>query len=109
MAQSNLETLLEDIGLGLNDLGDMALFHKVIADSLEVFRLTEIMLAEELKTSRPTVNRWKTGATAPHKVVRESVYKTLQKRARSLIKSSGLNGTNRPNGGDDPSQAAHPG
>lgn len=40
--------------------------------------MTELELSEKLNTSRPTINRWKTGETAPHILIRESIYKTLK-------------------------------
>lgn len=89
MENSQLDNFLKDLTYGLNNLEDTAIFRKIVAESLVIFSLTEVLLSEELKTSRPTVNRWKSGATVPHILIREGVYKTLLKRARALAKSIG--------------------
>ncbi len=89
MENAQLDNFLKELNNGLADLENVTIFQKVIAESLAVFSLTELLLSEELKTSRPTVNRWKTGATIPHILIREGVYKTLLKRARALAKSIG--------------------
>ena len=89
MENTQLDNFLNDVNNGLNNLNDTMIFQKVIVESLSVFSMTELLLSEELKTSRPTVNRWKTGNTIPHILIREGVYKTLLKRARALAKSVG--------------------
>ena len=109
MENTRLELFIRDLNTGLENLEDLKLFEKVISDSLAVFSLTELLLSEELKTSRPTINRWKTGNTVPHILIREGVYKTLLKRARSLSKSlnTGSN-SEKIKAGNPSGKVAHP-
>ncbi len=109
MENTRLDNFLNDLNQGLNNLEDIAIFQKIITESLSVFSLTELLLSEELKTSRPTVNRWKTGATVPHILIREGVYKTLLKRARALAKSmSAGSQTEKTKTGRPEGKVAHP-
>ena len=110
MENTGLDKLLENLNKGLSELSDLNLFKQIINDSLFVFNLTELMLSEELRTSRPTINRWKTGTTAPHILIRESIYKTLQKRARSLSKklTSGSSSGRAKSSGGEGDQVAQP-
>jgi ribosome-binding protein aMBF1 (putative translation factor) len=68
------------LNLGLSNLDNLSLFKTIISESLKVFDLSYLELAEMLKTTRPTILRWKSGETSPHILIRESVYKSLLKR-----------------------------
>lgn len=97
MENARLDNFIKDLDHGLTNLDDVSIFKNIITESLSVFNLTELLLSEELKTSRPTVNRWKSGTTIPHILIREGVYKTLLKRARALVKSLGAGSQSEKN------------
>lgn len=84
MTSDNFVKLLNK---GISNPQNPKIFQKIIAESLSVFSLTELLLSEELKTSRPTINRWKTGTTIPHILIREGVYKTLLQKASNEQKN----------------------
>ena len=60
---------------------DDAASSSVVARGMAVLSLLDSDLATNLSVSRPTVNRWKNGANAPHPVMRKHVFDWLKNRA----------------------------
>ena len=69
---------------------DDAAFHSVVARGMTVLRLLDSDLAFHLGVSRPTVNRWKSGANAPHPAMRKHVFAWLKNRAVQLSRAEPL-------------------
>jgi transcriptional regulator with XRE-family HTH domain len=63
---------------------DDAAFNSVVARGMVVLRLLDSDLATNLGVSRPTVNRWTSGANAPHPAMRKHVFDWLKNRAIQL-------------------------
>jgi hypothetical protein len=61
-------------------------FHAIAQASEGLLLLSDKELGRELRVSRPTVSRWRTGATAPVPFARKMVYDFLIKRTRKAIK-----------------------
>lgn len=62
-------------------------FRTVIVLGMEVFAITDEEAARFFDVSRPTINRWRNGQTAPHPGMRGFVCNQLKKKAEKLIKS----------------------
>lgn len=54
-------------------------FSEIIKAALLDLNKSELELSEILKTSKPTIERWRDGNTIPHELIKESVKKTLIK------------------------------
>ncbi len=74
-------------------------FHAVAKASEELLLLSDKDLARELRVSRPTVSRWRTGATAPVPFARKMVYDFLIKRTRQAIKMKKPKSKSKPKSG----------
>jgi len=59
-------------------------FHKIVEQGMDIMQLLDSDLAHEFNVSRPTVNRWRSGANAPHPALRKHVFAWLHKRAATL-------------------------
>ena len=53
------------------------LFAEIINEFMAVNIVSEQQLALRFSASLPAIERWKSGAGAPHPIMRESVYKYL--------------------------------
>lgn len=70
------------------DVSSDSEFHARLKESEIVLRLSDADLARELRLSRPTVNRWRSGKNAPHVFMREGILDWLKKRTRSLMRKA---------------------
>ena len=66
---------------------DDAAFKAVVARGMDLLQLLDSDLAHHLGVSRPTVNRWRSGANAPHPVMRKHVFDWLKNRALQLSRA----------------------
>lgn len=64
---------------------DDAAFKAVVARGMELMQLLDTDLSHHFGVSRPTVNRWRTGANAPHPALRKHVFAWLRNRAAALL------------------------
>jgi hypothetical protein len=64
---------------------DDAAFKTLVAGGMDLMRLLDSDLAHYFGVSRPTVNRWRTGANAPHPALRKHVFAWLRNRASALL------------------------
>lgn len=84
---SNYEQLTQFLGeLKAAEDDNTALFHDLISRSATVLGLTDKDFAKGFKISRPSVNRWRNGMSAPQPVMRKYVYDFLVKRTQELIR-----------------------
>lgn len=67
------------ITLAKTNVEDAKTFQLIISLVLENSSLNELELSEVLKTSRPTICRWKNGGTSPHSVIKLATYNTIMK------------------------------
>ena len=58
---------------------DDALFQSLLTDARSMLELEDAELAKMLQVSRPTINRWVSGRTAPHPLARRAVIDALSK------------------------------
>jgi DNA-binding XRE family transcriptional regulator len=58
---------------------DDALFQSLLTYAQNMLELEDTELAKMLQVSRPTINRWVTGRTAPHPLARRAVMDALSK------------------------------
>ena len=91
-----LKSYLDLIEEGYITPSNAELFHKILQMSETVLMLTDSNLAVEMQMSRTTVNRWRSGATAPMILMRRSVYTWLKKRTSLLIKKVEKSNLNIP-------------
>jgi transcriptional regulator with XRE-family HTH domain len=66
---------------------DDAAFNSAVARGMDVLQLLDSDLALHLGVSRPTVNRWRTGANAPHPAMRKHIFDWLKNRAVQLSRA----------------------
>lgn len=66
---------------------DDAAFKSVVARGMDLLQLLDSDLAHHLGVSRPTVNRWRSGANAPHPAMRKHVFDWLRNRAVQLSRA----------------------
>ena len=59
-------------------------FHAAVVHGMETLRLLDSDLAHQFGVSRPTVDRWRSGANAPHAAMRKVVFAWLEDRASAL-------------------------
>ena len=62
-------------------------FKNLLNKGMDLLRLLDSDISKEFGVSRPTVNRWRNGANAPHPAMRKPLYKYFEKRTSSLIAS----------------------
>jgi hypothetical protein len=74
-------------------------FHAIAQASEGLLLLSDKELGRELCVSRPTVSRWRAGATAPVPFARKMVYNFLIKRARQAIKMKKAKSKSKPKSG----------
>lgn len=56
-----------------------ALFQSLFTDAQNLLELNDAELAKMFQVSRPTINRWVSGRTAPHPLARRAVLDALSK------------------------------
>lgn len=61
-------------------------FHAIAQASERLLYLSDKDLGRELRVSRPTVSRWRSGTTAPVPFARTMVYDFLLKKTRQAMK-----------------------
>ena len=86
MESNDLKQYQELLEQGLSSLDNDLLFEEILKKSETTLMLTDSTLAAEMKMSRSTVNRWRSGATTPYPLMRRGVYTWLKKRAALMIK-----------------------
>lgn len=62
-------------------------FKTLLNKGMSLLRLIDADISKEFGVSRPTVNRWRNGANAPHPAMRKPLFNYLMKRTSSLINS----------------------
>ena len=62
-------------------------FKVLLIKGMDLLRLLDSDISREFGVSRPTVNRWRNGANAPHPAMRKPLFRYLEKRTSSLIAS----------------------
>lgn len=62
-------------------------FKTLLNKGMALLRLLDSDISKEFGVSRPTVNRWRNGANAPHPAMRRPLFRYLEKRTTSLIAS----------------------
>lgn len=86
METNELKQYLELLDQGLFKMDNDLLFQEILKKSETILMLTDSNLAAEMKMSRSTVNRWRSGATTPYPLMRRGIYTWLKKRAVLIIK-----------------------
>ena len=61
-------------------------FRRMIERSVLVLELYDGELADALKVSRPTVNRWRNGRNLPHPVMRNPIIRWLKQEVRAKLR-----------------------
>ena len=61
-------------------------FGKVVSHAQKVLGMSDIQMSVLFRVSRPTVNRWARGATAPHPMLRKAVFDSLLSEVRQALK-----------------------
>lgn len=90
-AQHSREEMLEQLIRSLRDYdgyerSDRASFAKLIGAAQLVLEINDRELAHRLGVSRPTINRWANGDTAPHPIARQGVVSELKDWANEKLK-----------------------
>ncbi len=62
-------------------------FKELLSKGMALLRLLDSDISREFGVSRPTVNRWRNGANAPHPAMRRPLFGYLEKRTSRLIAS----------------------
>ncbi len=52
-------------------------FREIISRVLDMDIMTEVEMAEFFDVARPTIKRWRTGASSPHSYIRGGMYDNL--------------------------------
>jgi hypothetical protein len=86
---------LRDFGarVGRMNLEDDGNFQTLLFEARMILELTDLAIAEALRVSRPTVNRWIRGKNLPHPALRASIMKWVVDAVVSrikLVKSQGV-------------------
>lgn len=78
-----LEAFARDVDAA--DLSDREAFSRVLRKGMDLLELLDSDLSERFDASRPSVNRWRNGKTAPHPAVRQLVLRYLRDRTAALL------------------------
>lgn len=62
-------------------------FGKVFEHARRVLGKTELQMSQLFKVSRPTVNRWIRGVTAPHPMLRKAIFDAMLVEVRQALKN----------------------
>ncbi len=79
---------LRDLAASPSSIGDDA-FVRTLALAREVFELSDRKLADELRVSRPTVNRWINNRHLPHPAMRVPILAWIADEAGGRLKIAG--------------------
>lgn len=102
----NLERLVDELtDAPLND--DDAFQGSIIA-AQDILVLDDERCAELFDVSRPSVNRWRNGVTAPRRVVRRHVYSVLLAQSESALKAKRKRVSSNGTGGENASGGVFP-
>lgn len=71
----NLDQLKQELKAGILDPQNDGDFHLLVKEAMEALHLSDTAVAELFQMSRPSVQRWTSGRTAPHPVMRPHVYR----------------------------------
>jgi len=83
------QELLEQLAIELRQAdpsGPATEFGRVMRHAQKVLGKSELELSRLFKVSRPTVNRWMRGVTAPLPLLRQAVYDTMIVEVRTAMK-----------------------
>lgn len=72
------------------DLKDDSVFQDAVARGMRLMSLLDSDLSLYFTVSRTTVNRWRTGANAPHPALRKPVFAWLRARAATLLEQQAV-------------------
>jgi hypothetical protein len=67
-------------------------FGKVLSHAQKVLGKSDLQISQLFKVSRPTVNRWTRGVTAPHPMLRKAIFDSLLGELRQAIKGLRFSG-----------------
>lgn len=70
------------------DLTDNVIFGELLRLGVKLLSITELELRREFGCSKPTVERWLSGESAPHPLGRAAVLEWLRKQAQSYLNGS---------------------
>jgi len=65
---------------------EMAEFGRVLNHAQKILGKSDLQMSQLFKVSRPTINRWTRGVTAPHPLVRKAVFDALLVEVRQALK-----------------------
>ena len=85
--QAVFEGLIRELGQAAASPAD-ADFAVVVSHAQRVLGMTDIQMSMLFKVSRPTINRWSRGVTAPHPMLRKAVFDALLVQVRQELKRS---------------------
>lgn len=80
----NINGLIAEVVLGERDLKNTELFTAVFANTFAALQLEDTDVSNALPVDRTTVNRWRSGKSAPRPLMRKPVYRFLKSRLRRL-------------------------
>jgi transcriptional regulator with XRE-family HTH domain len=69
------------------NLQDSAVFRSILTKTLAALEMTEAALADAIMVSRPTVNRWIRGESAPHMLARQTLVRYLAGQVRGRLRA----------------------
>lgn len=81
------EAVLEALVAARHDVTS-ADFANLLNTAQSALGLTELEMSHLFKVSRPTVNRWTRGVTAPHPLLRKAVFDSLISKLKGALKLS---------------------
>lgn len=61
-------------------------FGRVVAQAQKILSKSDLELSQLFKVSRPTINRWVRGVTAPHPMLKRAVLETFIAEVRTALK-----------------------
>ena len=68
------------------NLRDDAEFQALLSGAQELLELSDQELADSLRVSRPTVNRWMRGKNLPHNALRNPIFTWVNQQATERLK-----------------------
>lgn len=77
-----VENLIEQLQGAVAAPSSKVTFHATLVAAINVLGLADETIGKRFGTSRPTVMRWKSGASAPHAALHKTVYTWLLSAAR---------------------------
>ncbi len=83
--QEVLATLIEELGNAALD-PEQAEFGRIVGHAQKLLGKDDKEMSLLFKVSRPTINRWMRGVTAPHPMLRRAVFDTLLVEAKHALR-----------------------